>query len=134
MIPESGRNPGEGIGYPLQYSWASLWLSCKESAYNAGDLGSIPGLGKSPGGGNGNAFQYSCLESPHGQRSLARYSPWSRKESDTTERLSTQGRVHSNMAAGRQVRPLWLGKQCSAQLGNRTQDSATPTEHEQSGL
>ena len=107
----------------------------KATAYNAGDLGSIPGLGKSPGGGNGNAFQYSCLESPHGQRSLARYSPWSRKESDTTERLSTQGRVHSNMAAGRQVRPLWLGKQCSAQLGNRrTQDSATPTEHEQRGL
>ena len=34
----------------------------KESAYNAGDLGSIPGLGRSPGGGNGNPFQYFCLE------------------------------------------------------------------------
>ena len=29
---------------------------------DAGDLGSIPGLGRSPGGGNGNPFQYSCLE------------------------------------------------------------------------
>ena len=34
----------------------------KESACNAGDLGSIPGLGKSPGEGNGNPLQYSCLE------------------------------------------------------------------------
>ena len=34
------------------------------SACNAGDLGSIPGLGRSPGEGNGNPFQYSCLESP----------------------------------------------------------------------
>ena len=34
----------------------------KASAYNAGDLGSIPGLGRSPGKGNGNPLQYSCLE------------------------------------------------------------------------
>ena len=34
----------------------------KESACNAGDLGSIPGLGRSPGGGHGNPLQYSCLE------------------------------------------------------------------------
>ena len=37
---------------------------------NVGDLGLIPGLGKSPGEGHGNPLQYSCLESPHGQRSL----------------------------------------------------------------
>ena len=36
----------------------------KESACNAGDLGSIPGSGKSPGWGNGNPLQYSCLENP----------------------------------------------------------------------
>ena len=34
----------------------------KESAHNAGDPGSIPGLERSPGEGNGNPFQYSCLE------------------------------------------------------------------------
>ena len=34
----------------------------KESAYNAGGLGSIPGSGKPPGEGNGNPIQYSCLE------------------------------------------------------------------------
>ena len=36
----------------------------KASAYNAGDLGSIPGSGRSPGEGNGNPLQYSCLENP----------------------------------------------------------------------
>ena len=36
----------------------------KESACNAGELGSIPGLGRSPGEGNGNPLQYSCLENP----------------------------------------------------------------------
>ena len=36
----------------------------KESAWSAGDLGSIPGLGRSPGEGNGNPLQYSCLENP----------------------------------------------------------------------
>ena len=36
----------------------------KASAYNAGDLGSIPGLGRSPGEGNGNPLQYWCLENP----------------------------------------------------------------------
>ena len=60
----------------------------RESTCNEGDLGSIPGLGRSPGGGHGNLLQCSCLENPHGQRSLAGYSPRGRKESDTTERLS----------------------------------------------
>ena len=36
----------------------------KVSACNAGDLGSIPGLGRSPGEGNDNPLQYSCLENP----------------------------------------------------------------------
>ena len=57
-----------------------------ESACNAGDLSSIPGLGRSPGGRPGNPLQYSCLEN---QRSLAGYSPWGCKESDTTGWLSS---------------------------------------------
>ena len=60
----------------------------KESACNVGDLGSIPELGRSPGGGYGNPLQYSCLENLHGQRSLVGCSPWSLKESDTTEQLN----------------------------------------------
>ena len=63
-------------------------LDSKESAYNAGDLGSIAGSGRSLGEGNGNPLQYSCLENPrHGPRRLVGYSPWGHKESDTTERL-----------------------------------------------
>ena len=42
----------------------------------------------SPEEGNGNPIQYSCLENPHGQRSLAGYSPWGHKELDRTERLT----------------------------------------------
>ena len=57
----------------------------KEFACNAGDLGLIPGLGRSPGGEHGNPLQYSCLQHPHGQRSLMGYSPLSHKEFDTIE-------------------------------------------------
>ena len=57
----------------------------KESACNAGNLGLIPGLGRCPGGRHDNPLQYSCLENPHRQMSLAGYSPWGRKESDTSE-------------------------------------------------
>ena len=54
----------------LQNQLLLQWLSfpggseVKASAPNAGDLGSIPGLGRSPGEGNGNPLQYSCLENP----------------------------------------------------------------------
>ena len=57
----------------------------KKPPANAEDMSSIPGLGRSPGEGNANPLQYSCLENSHGQRSLAGYSPWGHKESDTTE-------------------------------------------------
>ena len=49
-------------------------LVVKNLPANAGDIrdmGSIPGLGRSPGEGHGNPLQDSCLENPHGQRSLA---------------------------------------------------------------
>ena len=60
----------------------------KNPPANAGDIrdvGSIPGSGRSPGEANGKRLQYSCLENPSGQRSLAGCSPWGCKESDTTE-------------------------------------------------
>ena len=55
------------------------------SAGDAKDAGSIPGLGRSPGGGHSNPLQYCCLKNPHGQRSLAAYSPQACTESDMTE-------------------------------------------------
>ena len=63
-------------------------LTSKESACTTGDPSLIPGLGSSPGGRHGNPLQYSCLEIPHGQRSLTGYSPWGLKELDITERQS----------------------------------------------
>ena len=66
-----------------------MWPVVKNPHANAGDSGSIPGSGRSPGRGNGYPPQYSCLENPQGQRSLAGCSPWGHKESDTTERLNT---------------------------------------------
>ena len=74
-----GRSPGEGKGYPLQYSGlensvhgvtnsqtqlSDFTLDGKEYACNAGDLGLIPESGRSPGEGNGYPLQDSCLENP----------------------------------------------------------------------
>ena len=59
----------------------------------AGDIreaDSIPGLGRSPGGGNGNQLQYSWLENPMDRRAWWATVRGGRKESDTTERLSIQ--------------------------------------------
>ena len=44
------------------------WLSSKESAYKAGDVGSVPGWGRSSGEGNSNPLQYSCLGNPMDRR------------------------------------------------------------------
>ena len=55
----------------------------KVSAYNAGDLGSIPGSARSPGEGNGHSSTLAW-KIP-GQRNLVGYSPWGRKKLDTTE-------------------------------------------------
>ena len=52
------------------------------------DVGLISGLGKSSGGGHGNPLQYPCLENPM-ERGPVGYSPWGRKELDTTDRLSS---------------------------------------------
>ena len=89
------------------FSFFSLWLTSlcmivsrsiligsdgKESACNAGDPGSIPGLGRSPGEGNGNPLQYSCLKN-----SVDRgYSQWGHKELDMTEQL-TLSQAHPHL-------------------------------------
>ena len=52
------------VGHDLVSERLPCGSDGKASAYNAGDLGSIPGSGRSPGEGNGNPLQYSCLENP----------------------------------------------------------------------
>ena len=62
-IPVSGRSAGEGIGYPVLHSWASLVVQLvKNQLAIQGELGSNPGLGRSPGEGKGYPLQYSGLE------------------------------------------------------------------------
>ena len=63
-IPGLGRSAEEGIGYPLQYSWALLVAQLVKNppAMWEANLGSIPGLGRSPGEGKDYQLQYSGLE------------------------------------------------------------------------
>ena len=72
--------------------WTFLWLR-KESACNAGDPSSIPGLGRSPGEESGYPLQYSYLGNPmdKGAWQATIPNPRSRKESDTTEQLTLYG-------------------------------------------
>ena len=66
----SGTSPGGSAG--------------KESTCNVGDLGSIPGLGRSPGEGNSYPLQYSCLGNSMDRAVLPGYNPWGHKEWDMT--------------------------------------------------
>ena len=65
--------------------WWLRWLKKKKICLQCERLGFNPWVGKIHWGRHGNPLQYSCLENPHGQRSLAGYSPWGRKKSDITE-------------------------------------------------
>ena len=85
IVKGSGFHPG----YFLDGS------ASKQSAWNTSDTGLIPGSGRSPGGVHGNQPQYSCLENPHGQKSLVGYSPWNRKKLDTTEQLTKHSKRES---------------------------------------
>ena len=70
------------------------WFSSKESAFNVGERGLIPGSGRSPGRGKGNPLQYSCLENPM-NRGAWWASPQASKESDTTEATQQAGWILS---------------------------------------
>ena len=76
-------------GYRRSFPSGSVVKNPPANAGDAEDMGSVPGLGRFPGVGSGNPLLYSCLENPHGQRSLVGYNPWGCKESDTTEQLRT---------------------------------------------
>ena len=81
MIPGSGRSAGEGIGYPLQYSWASLVAQLVKNPPAIREIW-VLSLGWEVPLEKGKATHSSILA----WRTL--YSPWGHKESDTTEPLS----------------------------------------------
>ena len=83
-IPGLGRAPRQGIGYPLQHSWASL-VSQMVKNLPAMRETCVRSLGWEDPLEKGTATHSSFLglENPHGQRSPKGYSPWGHKESDT---------------------------------------------------
>ena len=88
-IPGLGRSPGEGISYPLQYSWSSLVVQMVKNPLQCGIPGFDSCIGKIPWR---RAWQPCPMFLPgesHAQRSPVGSSPQGHKESDTTERLST---------------------------------------------
>ena len=97
----SSNKQGHVTWYKM-YSWNSCIIIC--------DI---------PGGGHGDPLQYSCLENPHEQRSLAGYSPWGRKELDVTEHAHTradstwkfegQGAPRYRLASDYGVSATWIG-------------------------
>ena len=106
MEPMSLMSPAMAGFFSFFFTSSATWggggfpggLDGKESVCSVGDLGLIPGLGRSPEGEHGNPLQYYCLKDPHGQRNLSCYSPWSHKELDRTKRLSTYSILKSRKA------------------------------------
>ena len=88
VIPGSSRSPGEGIGYPLRYSWASLVAQTVKNLSTGGRPGFNPWVGKIPWRGEWLPISVFWLGEFHGQRSLADYSPQGHEELDMTEQLS----------------------------------------------
>ena len=90
-IPGSGRSPGKGSGYPLQYSWASLVAQMVKNPPMMRETWFSLWFGKIPQMMAWNPLQY-CLENPHGQRNLAGDSSWGHREWNMTEQPSTTQR------------------------------------------
>ena len=144
--------------------WLSICLTMKEgfqggasgqeSACNAADVGLTPVSGRSPGGRLGDPLQSSCLENPHGQRSLVGYSLQHCKESDTTEApwpitvqetwvlfliredLTCHGATkpkHPRAHDPHPLKPLWLETVAQSKRSHRNEEahSATKTQHRQ---
>ena len=70
------------VGNDMGFPGGSVVKNPPANPGDAKDADSFAGLGRSSGEVNGNPLQYSCLENPHGQKTLAGYNPWGRKESD----------------------------------------------------
>ena len=78
-------------------------LAVKNLPANAGDAGSIPGLGRSPGEGNGNPLQYSCLENPMDRGAWQAAVHGVAKELDTTQQLNNYNihiQIHKDVYCG----------------------------------
>ena len=109
-----------GPDWVTELNW-TLEAARKESACNAGDPGSIPGLGRSPGEGHSNPLQYSCLENPHGQRSLVGYGSWWGAGEGVSQRVGLDWTTKHKAQIGQDdqevEQPSWKYGQFSNHLG-----------------
>ena len=103
----------------------SWWLSGKESAFNTGDSGSVPGLRRSCGGGHGNPLQHCCLENTTDRGAFAGYSPWGCKELDPSEVTEHAYRITKIPRATDQLSPGAITR--DAVHCNEDPDAATKT-------
>ena len=88
-----GKDPPTHLGrHTLTFGGFPGGSAGKESACNAGDLGSIPGLGRSPGGRKWQPTPIILPGKSHGQRNLVGYGAWCHQQSDMTEQLSVHTR------------------------------------------
>ena len=78
----------------------------KNSPANAGDVGSIPGSGRSPGGGHGNPLQYSCLENPMEGGAWRVTVHGVTKESDTTSQLNNHNKLCEELCSLQQTNSM----------------------------
>ena len=97
MLP-LGPPPTPNLQAPVQPP-RLLLKNPPASAGDTRDAHLIPGSGRSPGVGSGSPLQYSCLENPRGQRSLAGYSPRGCKELDTTDTQASPKSAHAPPAS-----------------------------------
>ena len=95
----------------------------KECACSVGDLGSIPGLGRSPGEGNSYPLQSSCLRIPMDRGAWGCCIPWGLKELDRTERLSTHSTYMLEFAGGE------MHIKCFPDTAHKTREWRPPHPH-----
>ena len=110
---------------------APRWLSGKESACNAGDMGSIPGSGRSPGEGNGNPLQQSCLGSPT-DREAWWVTTHAVAELDRDQVTKQQQPVWVQLCSllrGHSGRSKYSSILCSETLGAGSRSRTTPSSH-----
>ena len=96
QLTHSSQNPEIYLEPNILGSGFPWWLSGKESTCNAGDMGSIPGSGRSSGRRARQATPVFLPGESHGQRRLAGCGPWGHKESDATEAIEHASILGSN--------------------------------------
>ena len=102
----------------------------KESTCNAGDLDSVPGLGRSPRERNGYLPRYCCLENSMNRWSLVGYSPWVPEQLNTTKQASSRTTSISALLTMRKPLTMWITINCGKFWKRREYQTTWPASWE----